>query len=65
MKIWLTSFVYEDEEYPGPRIFAETELKAKFLCEMQGLTLAGQLKLMDEYEFSLDTLERDENTVLH
>lgn len=65
MKIWLTSFVYQDEEYSGPRIFAETELKAKFLCEMQGLMLEGQLKMIHEYEFVLDSFERDENTVLH
>jgi|TARA_R100000687_G_C6437521_1_gene158836 hypothetical protein len=65
MKIWLTSFTYEDKEYAGPRIFAETERKAQFLCDIQGLILEGPLEAIHEHELYLTLLEKDENTVLH
>ena len=65
MKIWITSFVFEDKEYSGPNVFASSKKKAQLLCNIQGLTLEGELTGIDEDLFYLDALETDENTVYH
>ena len=65
MKIWITSFVFEDKEYAGPNIFASSKKKAQLLCDIQGLTLEGQLEFIEEDLYNLDSLEPHENTVYH
>jgi|TARA_R100001244_G_scaffold120455_1_gene90058 hypothetical protein len=65
MKIWITSFTYQDKEYAGPNVFASSKKKAQLLCNIQGLTLEGELTGLEEDLFYLDALETDENTVYH
>jgi|TARA_R100001530_G_scaffold19932_1_gene16710 hypothetical protein len=65
MKIWLTSFKYENKDYAGPNIVAESREKAQIICDIEGLKLEGQLEMVHENEFDFESLERTENTVLH
>jgi len=65
MKIWITSFVWDDDEYEGPNILAETLEKAQYLANLQGLTLEGHLiDNLDSVE-DFELLERTEGTMLH
>jgi|TARA_R110000824_G_scaffold4172_7_gene19770 uncharacterized protein YdeI (BOF family) len=42
-KIFITSFVWDQAEYEGPDIHADTLEQAKLIAESQGLILDGEL----------------------
>ena len=66
MKIWITSFVWDNYEYEGPNIIAETFEKAQFLAGLQGLVIEGQLvDIINSSNSAFEDLERTEETVIH
>ena len=66
MKIWITSFIWDDDEYEGPRIIAETLEKAKFLAGLQGLVEECELvDIISDIKQDFEVLERTEETVIH
>ena len=66
MKIWITSFIWDDDEYEGPRIIAETLEKAKFLAGLQGLVVEGELvDIISDIKQDFEVLERTDETVIH
>jgi len=66
MKIWITSFVWDDHEYEGPNIIAETFEKAQFLAGLQGLVVEGHLvDIISNSNAEFEDLERTEETVIH
>tara|TARA_R100000541_G_scaffold44952_2_gene52011 strand:+ start:894 stop:1082 length:189 start_codon:yes stop_codon:yes gene_type:complete len=42
-KIFITSFIWDKDEYEGPDIHADTFEQAKLIAESQGLILDGEL----------------------
>jgi|TARA_R110000787_G_scaffold26369_4_gene73839 hypothetical protein len=42
-KIFITSFIWDKDEYEGPDIHADTFEQAKIIAESQGLILDGEL----------------------
>tara|TARA_R110000803_G_scaffold50107_2_gene104096 strand:+ start:1093 stop:1281 length:189 start_codon:yes stop_codon:yes gene_type:complete len=42
-KIFVTTFIWDKEEYDGPDIHADTYQQAQLIAESQGLTLNGEL----------------------
>ena len=66
MKIWITSFIWDDYEYVGPNIIAETFEKAQFLADLQGLVVEGELvDIISDISQDFEVLERTEETVIH
>jgi len=65
MKIWLTSFILDDELFAGPNIVASDRKKAKKICSLQGLILVGELEMVIDSEMNLEDFEVDEDTVIH
>ena len=65
MKIWITSFVWDDHEYEGPNIIAETFEKAQFLAGLQGLVVEGHLvDIISNSNAEFEDLESTEEGVL-
>tara|TARA_R110002126_G_scaffold78330_2_gene195158 strand:- start:3381 stop:3569 length:189 start_codon:yes stop_codon:yes gene_type:complete len=42
-KIFVTTFIWDQEEFDGPDIHADTYQQAQLIAESQGLTLNGEL----------------------
>ena len=61
MKIYLTSFIYNNKEYEGPNIHADSFDSASIMAEGQGLKVCGELT-----EILQDTTDKDlDNKRLH
>jgi hypothetical protein len=43
MKIFVTTFVYNDRQYSGPKIYAESIEIAKAIAELEGYKIEGEL----------------------
>ena len=43
MKIFVTTFVYNEREYSGPNIYAESFEIAKAIAELEGYKVEGEL----------------------
>ncbi|MGA0233676.1 MAG: hypothetical protein ACO3MB_12490 [Saprospiraceae bacterium] len=43
MKIFVTTFVYNEREYSGPNIYAESFEIAKAIAELEGYKIEGEL----------------------
>lgn len=43
MKIFVTTFVYNDRQYNGPKIYAESIEIAKAIAELEGYKIEGEL----------------------
>jgi len=62
MKIYLTSFIYNDKEYEGPNIHADSFNSAILIAEEQNLKVCGELT-----EILQDIIDKelDDNKILH
>jgi hypothetical protein len=66
MKIWITSFIWDDSKYEGPNVVAETFEKAQFLANLQGLAVEGELvDIISNPNEDFEVLERTKETVIH
>ena len=50
MKIFITSFIWDGNEYAGPNIFAKDKKVAEAIAELQGLIINGQLTEIHDEE---------------
>jgi|TARA_R110000796_G_scaffold99404_3_gene207503 hypothetical protein len=62
MKIFITKFIWDGDEYTGPDIHASNHANAELIAEAQGLILEGELQSIVQLE-DLDDINRPR--VLH
>jgi hypothetical protein len=43
LKIFLTRFLWDDEDYTGPNIYAQSESEAQAIAEYYGCDVVGEL----------------------
>ena len=55
MKIYITKFTHDGEEFEGPNIHAENMHNAELIAESQGLVVMGELQdLIQAHEMELE-----------
>ncbi len=56
MKIFLTKFVWDEVQYEGPKLIANTLQEAELIAEGTGLIVVGEKDDLVETEAGLETL---------
>jgi hypothetical protein len=65
MKIYITSYFFEGDEYAGPQIHADSWDSASDIAESNGLTLQGELTDILQDIVDQVLIEDLDNRVLH